>query len=319
VARDALDRYKQRVVRGERSAATYRGIEVSLKSRILPFFGKLPIESIKVTTWFAFKEYVLKKYPHLKRGTLHQYKNALRVVLNDAYRHGIIKELPIFKDEYTGRRIEAPRPWFRPPEYKRLLSVIRKHRKHLSSVQPRWLSAVDELYDYVIWTTNTGCRVSEIANTRFCDVEVKLDKEAEREYLVIRNIKGKRGTGTCRSFFGATAAFKRRIEARKITEPQKSQEKLFLEHHRDMFKQILEKAKLRFSNTQPPAKRDFVSLRATYICFRLLNGVSVYEVANNCRTSVAMIETSYAKYLGGEILEGVNKIKGSLVGWDAKE
>ena len=65
--------------------------------------------------------------------------------------------------------------------------------------------------------------------------------------------------------------------------------------------------------------RSFVSLRATYISFRLLNGASVYEVAYNCRTSVAMIENSYAKYLGGEVLEGVNKIDGKLEAWSQTE
>jgi hypothetical protein len=82
-----------------------------------------------------------------------------------------------------------------------------------------------------------------------------------------------------------------------------------------MFNQILKDNNLKFTATQPPVKRDFVSLRATYISFRLLNGASVYEVANNCRTSVAMIENSYAKYLGGEVLEGVNKIDGKMEAW----
>jgi len=30
------------------------------------------------------------------------------------------------------------------------------------------------------------------------------------------------------------------------------------------------------------------------------------EVANNCRTSVAMIEQSYAKYLGGSLIPCIN-------------
>jgi hypothetical protein len=86
-----------------------------------------------------------------------------------------------------------------------------------------------------------------------------------------------------------------------------------------MFNVILKENKLKFTNSQPPVKRDFVSLRATYISFRLLNGASVYEVANNCRTSVAMIENSYAKYLGGEVLQGVNKIDGKMEAWNQTE
>jgi hypothetical protein len=85
-----------------------------------------------------------------------------------------------------------------------------------------------------------------------------------------------------------------------------------------MFNKILEKANLKFSKTNPPIKRDFVSLRATYICFRLLNGAPIYEVANNCRTSVQVIEDAYAKRLSGDLLKNINRtVDGSKrMGWD---
>ena len=89
-------------------------------------------------------------------------------------------------------------------------------------------------------------------------------------------------------------------------------------HHRVMFNKILEKANLKYSNTNPPIKRDFVSLRATYICFRLLNGAPIYEVANNCRTSVQVIEDAYAKRLSGDLLKNINRTVdvGKRLGWD---
>ena len=83
-----------------------------------------------------------------------------------------------------------------------------------------------------------------------------------------------------------------------------------------MFNKILLAIGLKETRGDPPIKRDFVSLRATYICFRLLNGVPVYEVANNCRTSVAVIESSYARYLGGAILPNINRTKSLQDGWD---
>ncbi len=85
-------------------------------------------------------------------------------------------------------------------------------------------------------------------------------------------------------------------------------------HHRAMFNVILKKTKLKTTKTNPPIKRDFVSLRATYICFRLLNGVPIYEIANNCRTSVEMIEQSYAKHLGGRLMPNINRV--AQKGWD---
>ncbi len=324
----ALADFEARVTRGERSESTYNSIKKALDGKVNPFFAKIPIDQINVQTWFKFKEHIYDQNPKIKRGTFHQYKNALRMVLNKAYSMGLIERVPEIKDQYGEKRIDAPRPWFSKSEYKTLLAGVRRHIKHLRIAQPRWVNAAEELYDYIIWGTNTGCRVSEMSNIRFCDVEVKKDgpviinKEGKREklhYLIIRNIKGKRGTGVCRSFYGAAEAWKRILKRRNIKNPQKNIEKIFVEHHRDMFNVILKENKLKFTNSQPPVKRDFVSLRATYISFRLLNGASVYEVANNCRTSVAMIENSYAKYLGGEVLQGVNKIDGKMEAWNQTE
>jgi hypothetical protein len=87
-----------------------------------------------------------------------------------------------------------------------------------------------------------------------------------------------------------------------------STEKLFLIHHRTMFNNILDKTKLKYTKTTPPTKRDFVSLRSTYICFRLLRGAPIYEIANNCRTSVAMIQEHYAKQLGGQLMRNINRL-----------
>ncbi len=318
-AKHTLERYSEAVKRGERSESTLRSVVGILNSRVLPFFGHLPIESISNSTWFEFKEHIYKQYPNIRRGTLHQYKNGLRVVLNDAYQQGILKQLPVFKDSYKSSRIESPRPWFTFNEYRKLLSGIRAHIKHLKTVKPRWVSGAEELYDYVVFGTNTGMRVSEMSNVRFCDVTIKHEpsnRDKKELYLVIRNIKGKRGTGTCKSYYGAVPAFERIVARRNIKNAETSVESLFPVHHREMFNEVLAKQDLKYSKTQPPAKRDFVSLRATYICFRLLNGADVFEIATNCRTSADMIRESYAKYLGGEMMPNINTTREKVEGWD---
>ena len=103
LAAAALEGYKGLVTRGIRSQKTYDGIEGVMNSRIVPYFKKTPILAIDNTAWHKFKADMVSKYPTIKRGTLHQQKNAIRVVLNHAYKLGYIKELPIFKDEYTAR------------------------------------------------------------------------------------------------------------------------------------------------------------------------------------------------------------------------
>ena len=127
VAEDALTAYKGLVARGIRSQITFDGIEGIMRSRIIPYFKKMPVIDIDNTTWHKFKEDMVKEYPQIKRGTLHQYKNAIRVVLNQAYKLGYIKELPVFKDEYAARRIDSPRPWFNSAEYSKLHRAILAH------------------------------------------------------------------------------------------------------------------------------------------------------------------------------------------------
>jgi len=316
VAEDALTAYKGLVARGIRSQKTLEGIEGIMRSRIVPYFKKMPVIDIDNTTWHKFKEDMVKEYPLIKRGTLHQYKNAIRVVLNQAYKVGYIKELPVFKDEYTARRIDSPRPWFTPAEYSKLHNSILAHANRLEKTDSLLHKHALELYDYVIFATNTGMRVGELKNVKVSDVKVIKEQLTGKEILLISNIKGKRGTGTCQSFFGAVEPFRRILERRSIKQPTKCDEPLFLIHHRTMLNKILVNKGLKMSKTNPPSKRDSVSFRATYICFRLLNGAPIYEVANNCRTSVAVIQESYARHLSAQLLRNINREEKQLEGWD---
>ena len=207
LAAAALEGYKGLVTRGIRSQKTYDGIEGVMNSRIVPYFKKTPILAIDNTAWHKFKADMVSKYPTIKRGTLHQQKNAIRVVLNHAYKLGYIKELPIFKDEYTARRIDSPRPWFNSVEYNKLHRAILAHAKRLKKIDKRQHDHAMELYDYVIFGVNTGMRVGEMNNLKISDVKIVKEQLTAKEILMISNIKGKRGTGSCQSFYGAVAPF----------------------------------------------------------------------------------------------------------------
>ena len=315
LADEALANYKKTFVeRGVRSQKTYDGIQGIMKSRVYDYFEKIPIQAIDNTLWHKYKEDMITKYPKIKRGTLHQYKNAIRVVLNYAYKMGYIKELPIFKDEYTTKKTENSRPWFNSAEYSKLHKSIDGYAKKVKKVDSRKYADALELYDFVIFATNTGMRIGELRNCKISDVKVVKEKLTNKEILIISNIDGKRGKGTCQSYYGAVKPFKEILKRRRIKNPSKCEEKLFLIHHRVMFNTILKAMGLKVTKTKPPQTRDFVSLRSTYICFRLLNGVPIYEIANNCRTSVAVIQEHYAKQLGGALLKNINRT--NIQGWD---
>lgn len=309
VAKAAIKNLQARVDRSERSPLYLEQIQQNLEKRILPYFGSMSVAKIGVVEWERFKNQTYSQSPNLSRATMHQYKNALRLILNEAYRSGWIKQLPVIKDEYGSARVKVPRVWFESKEYLKLINGIRSHAKSLKGT--RWEGDVKELYDYVVFVANSGLRTGEAKNVSFRDVSFhkEVNDGEHREYLLIRNIRGKRGTGDCRTMDGAVAAFNRIVERRGIKDPKTSTEKLFLAYHRDMFNAVLEKTGLKWTGENPSRKRDLTVLRHTYISFRLLYGANAFDVANNCRTSVQMIQDHYARWLSPRLTKGLNVLK----------
>ena len=309
-AKSAITTLDARVKRKERSESYAKGIKLLLQTNLIPYFGATSVDGINIVAWEKYKAHCYEKNSSLSRGTLHQHKSALRTVLNEAFRHGWIKTLPVLKDVYDTDKVKTPRQWFETKEYLKLLAAIRSHKKTLMGT--RWEADVDELYDYVVFVANSGLRTGEARNVRFCDVSLHWEQSDghTRQFLLIKNIKGKRGTGDCRTMDGAVAAFERRCAKRNISKPETSEAPLFLSYHRDMFNTILEKTGLKLSRERPARKRDLTVLRHTYISLRLIAGASIYEVATNCRTSPHMISEHYAKWISPKLLKGLNVLKG---------
>src|SRR5262249_7784414 len=74
---------------------------------------------------------------------------------------------------------------------------------------------------------------------------------------------------------------------------------LFPISHREMFNAVLDELDLKTDREGLP--RTAYSLRHTYICMRLTNGADPYQVANNCRTSVDMINKYYGTHVKNRI------------------
>jgi len=119
-------------------------------------------------------------------------------------------------------------------------------------------------------------------------------------------VRGKRGVGYCKSMAGTVRPFERML-ARNNPEPT---DRLFPNDFKKMLNGILTEQKLKFDRNGKA--RTAYSLRHSYICFRLLEGADIYQVAKNCRTSVEMIEKHYAAHLKDMIdtsLVNVRKLK----------
>jgi integrase len=84
----------------------------------------------------------------------------------------------------------------------------------------------------------------------------------------------------------------RRLNKRNDPQPT---DRLFPKNPRELLNRVLEEEGLKID--RDGNQRTAYSLRHTYICFRLMEGADIYQVAKNCRTSVEMIETYYASHL----------------------
>ena len=301
----------ERLARDGKGSTDYaKGLKLIIENNLKPFFGRYPLKSINQQLWHRYQTENLGG-KNLSTGTFKQHLNGVRVVFRRARMRGEIDATPPLSTERKTASEETPRTWFEPDQYQKLFRALRKNIK--DHEETRWKADAEELHDYVLFVANCGLRVGEAKRLRFCDVEIVQDDTAKDalgeplSYLILRNLLGKRGRGTCKTYFGAVWPFERAVERRGLKGAwQDSKETVFVRYHRDMFNTVLKGCGLKHTNDVPPRRRDLMSLRNTYICYRLLDGANIWDVANNCRTSVTVIENHYARWLS-PLMSNINK------------
>ena len=300
--------------RGHRSPKWVQGHKDRIRLHLLPYFGDKIVSEI---TSGAAQEYRVQRMTEPEdwneeeqgrpwkppaRNTIHNEIVTLSMVLKAAQRHGWLENLPDLSDPYRRRSKVEHRPWFTPNEYKQLYQATRKNAANPKRTAFKWHA--EQLHDYVLFMANTGLRPDEVKHLEFRDVEIVTDDWSGKQILEIE-VRGKRGVGYCKSMPGAVRPFERlRDRERPVgdgkgedaaTEPPEPTDKLFPNEFKKMFNRILTDNKLKFDRNGKA--RTAYSLRHSYICFRLLEGADIYQIAKNCRTSVEMIEKHYAAHL----------------------
>jgi integrase len=225
---------------------------------------------------------------------------------------------PIFR--HPTRRQERLRieRGFSPEEYQGLYEATRRRAQKPLNNRHRW--ACEQMHDYVLFMANTGLRPDEACRLEFRDLKIVKDPGSKETILEIE-VRGKRGVGWCKSTANAVLPFKRlcdrerpqaeaenanargaadqpasvraKREARKV-KPGPT-DKLFPSSQRELFNALL--GELNLKRDRDGNVRTTYSLRHTYICFRLMEGADIYQIAKNCRTSVEMIEKFYAAHI----------------------
>lgn len=315
--KEAADRFLREydvITRGQRSPRSVAEYDSKLRVHLLPFFGKKWLSEItpglvqdyrihrhEVDDQDEVDKEKRKKPP--SRSTMHKDIVTLRQVLKAAVRNGWLDHLPDLSEPYRTSEKISHRAWFSPDEYKQLYKATRRRAKNPPKKNRRW--SCEQTHDYVLLMVNTGLRPDEAARLEFRDVGIVTDDATKQTILEIK-VRGKRGTGYCKSTAGAVRPFERLRDRLRpdpanptqLCKPQPT-DRLFPIPIRMIFNAVLDEEKLRLD--REGNRRTPYSLRHTYICLRLMEGADIYQIAKNCRTSVEMIEKYYASHIASSL------------------
>jgi integrase len=284
------------ITQGERNKEYIESLAMRLRVHLLPFMGDRVVTEItpglvqeyrvhRMTSRID-KKTGLPKRP--SRSTMHHEIITLRHVLKTANRHGWLPYMPDISAPYKMSGKIAHRAWFSPEEYKAFYKATGERGKNPK--KERWRTACEDLHDYVLFMVNSGLRPDEAKRIELRDIDIVADGPGEEKILHIA-VRGKRGVGYCKTMPGAVIPFQRMKERHNL-EPNQL---LFPKIQRELFNTLLDELGMKHDREGNP--RTSYSLRHTYICFRLMEGADIYQVAKNCRTSVEMIEKYYASHI----------------------
>lgn len=295
---------------GVRSPRYVQLMELRMNRHILPYFGSMGLSKV---TKGAAHSYLAKRIeetivesgkPPARSTLLHEIVH-LRQVLKYAEGKGWIPFVPSLSSELLRKTKTSRRAWFSEAEYEKLYKATR--RRVTEGARRGYRPYYEDQHDFVLFMANTGLRPDEAANLELRDVSIMHDYETQETILDI-DVRGKTGVGFCRSTARAVYPFQRlrdrRMSELRTENPDHSDEKLeallahtklFRRFKRALFNKVLEEEGLKFD--RDGQRRTAYSLRHTYICNRLIEGADIRHVANNCRTSVEMIEEHYAAHI----------------------
>jgi integrase len=329
IFKKAADQFLQEyetITLGQRSKEWVNSYNWMLRVHILPFFGKMALSEItpgKLQEYRVHRrETAMERIGRApSRSSMHHELVAIRQVLKTALRHGWLQFLPDMSQPYKTSGKITHRAWFSPDEYTKLYTATRRRAE--KPKKQRWKWECEQLHDYVLFMANTGLRPDEAKRLEFRDVTITKD-QGSRETILEIEVRGKRGVGFCKSTANAVVPFQRLKERkrRKRTKDASGAEKielvrpmptdrLFPSKPRELLNTILDEQGLK---TDRDGKlRTAYSLRHTYICFRLMEGADIYQIAKNCRTSVEMIEKFYAAHIKTTLdAAAINVRKGTI-------
>jgi len=275
------------VKRGELSPVVQK-MDISRLRFVSQYFDKEPIKDISPARIVDLKNNLFDSKTKIAATTVRHYIVSTKKVLNHAFLKGAIQSIPMTpKTRVTG--LESPRCRFSSGEYKKLLAGIKKYESKDASY--------GELYDCVIFLTNTLLRPSEFKSLKFADCTKRTIGDDEILWITPTSLKVKSRRYETPSMEGASKSFDRMKARAKSNESY-----LFLDRIKnrtmaiqklgDMFRKVVKELGLYQTAN---GKRTLYALRHSGITWRIEQGNSVFDIARWARTSVSMIESNYAQ------------------------
>ena len=284
----------------EDATSTSRIRTYAVKFAILrKFFDAKSLEEINKTdtleAYVAWRRNVYRTYVRhdtLTNKTLRRDFDVLRRILKYALRQ-----------EWIARICEFPKlgsvpkagGWFTLAEWKHLQKVAKSwisQSRHEGEKQERLY-----VYDYMMFLVHTGLRVDEAFHVSFADIS----PDAQLKNVCYIKVHGGKMAGRmneteCIGLVGAVSAIQRRKDAQPEHKPT---DPVFPKNPREKLHKLLTLAGL--AKDHRGERRTAKNFRHTFIMLRLLQGVDVYKLAKNCRTSVAMISQHYGSYINSRM------------------
>lgn len=231
----------------------------------------------------------------LSNKTLHQDFICFRKVMSFGVDHGYIdKEVKVVKYSREYRR----RGWFNYEEWKTLKKYMKEKIKHSTYDDDK--NEWETLYDMSLFLISSGLRVEEAL-----DLKVKHCKiRTKHNDMLIEVVKGKTIERTSVGMLGCISSFKRVVSRNNLSKDDYLfSDRQSKSRHRNRktwnrvvrFRNMLMDLNLRFDSQSN--KRDMKAMRHSYAVWRLLQGVSIYDLHVQMGTSVLMIEKHYGSHL----------------------
>ncbi len=279
----------------------------ALKNNILPFFAKYKMSAITRS--------LLEKYVQMRMGAdpssqlMTVEKNTMNLILKFARENGWYKAFDIPAIEIPkGIKQEQRRGVFLDEEIDKILE---KAPEYIDESYPKTKYIKNVLEIAIHFMLATGCRTNDLIYLTWGDITFTAEDNPQKQHYVAI-LRGK----PSKSRKSRKVMFENQIKVeldgwRKSSMNLHTKDTDLVFANKDgVFKNLdQEFSQLREAAGVPKMfqgeERTLYSLRHTFISRRLVEGVSVYDVAKQCGTSVKHIEKNYGHYLDEQLFEKI--------------